>query len=234
MNIEHMQDFKLDDFTLISSLPDMGKVGGLVSQHIAKKLNVQIAAKITVSDKPWINQKKGLIEVPCDEYRLSVDVKNKIVIFEGESQPQEAHTVMRLADRVFLEVQKIGNVSRVISAGGYLPAVQNKTAKVFAVATDHKILEQLQKHQIYALDSDVNSITWFNGLILAKAKENNIDGIGLFGEIINSNTPQYKAASQIIQKIEKILNVVIGTQEIDAQVIEQPIEKISIDGPGIG
>ncbi len=230
MKIERVQDFKLDDFTLIGSLPDMGKVGGLVSQHIAKKLDAQLAVKITITDKPWINQKKGLVFVPREQYRITVDEKNKIVIFEGGNQPQEPDTVMKLAETVFCEVQKIGNIKKVISAGGYLPAQPGN--KVFGVATTQQALEDLEKQQIFPLSSDVNNITWFNGLILARAKDAGITGIGLFGEITSTDTPQYKAASNIIAKIQKILNVPIDTCEIDQKVVEP--KQTKTDGPGIG
>ena len=108
MYVDHVKNFKIDGITLISSLPDMGKVGGLVSQHITKKLDAVVAIKITISDKPWINQKNGLVTVPHDEYTIAVDEKNKIVIFTGESQPQEPDTVIRLTELVFSEVKKIG------------------------------------------------------------------------------------------------------------------------------
>ena len=39
MKIEKIEDFSLKDITLISSLPDMGRVGGLVTQHLSKKLS---------------------------------------------------------------------------------------------------------------------------------------------------------------------------------------------------
>ena len=38
MKVNKIQDFKLKDIILISSLPDMGKVGGLVTQHLNKKI----------------------------------------------------------------------------------------------------------------------------------------------------------------------------------------------------
>ena len=36
MEIKNIHDYKLKDIVLISSLPDMGKVGGIVTQHIIK------------------------------------------------------------------------------------------------------------------------------------------------------------------------------------------------------
>jgi len=233
MKAETVKEFKVSEFVLISSLPDMGKVGGLVSQHIAEKLDAQVSSKIMISDKPWVNQKRGLISVPHDEYRLLVDEKNKIVIFAGESQPQEPCTVMRLAELVFEEARKIGRIKKIISAGGYLPAQQGEGAEVFGVATSQKTLDELQENGVSPLTSDVSSITWFNGLILGRAKDNGIDGIGLFGEIADSNTPQYRAASNVVRKIGQILKTAIETRELDGKIAE-PRMQAKPDNPGIG
>ena len=99
MNVEKINDFVLDDFVLISSLPDMGKVGGIVSKHLTKELETKEALKIILSDKPWINQKNGIIDVPHDEYTISVNKEKTDVIFTGENQPQEANTVDWLSFR---------------------------------------------------------------------------------------------------------------------------------------
>src|SRR3990167_7680490 len=85
MKVNKIQDFKLKDIILISSLPDMGKVGGLVTQHLTKKLETKKSAQIILADKPWVNLKDGLVELPHDEYTLTVDEKNCIVIFTGEN-----------------------------------------------------------------------------------------------------------------------------------------------------
>jgi predicted ATP-grasp superfamily ATP-dependent carboligase len=66
---------------------------------------------------------------------------------------------------------------------------------------------------------------------LGAAKNKNIDGIGLFGEIIDPEAPQHRAAKNIINKIEKILKIQINTDEL--QIAEKPSESKK-DGPGIG
>ena len=42
MQIKQTQEFNLKDIILIASLPDMGKVGGIVSGYLAKKLTVSL------------------------------------------------------------------------------------------------------------------------------------------------------------------------------------------------
>ena len=120
MEIKNIHDYKLKDIVLISSLPDMGKVGGIVTQHIIKKLDAKKATQIFLADKPWVNLKEGLVNLPTDEYFLAVDEKNSIVIFTGENQPQEPGTVFKIANKVLDTVTQMGNIKMVISAGGYL------------------------------------------------------------------------------------------------------------------
>ena len=47
-------------------------------------------------------------------------------------------------------------------------------------------------------------ITGFNGLILGFAKQNGIQGIGMYGELNHPEVPQYRAAISIIKTIEKL------------------------------
>ena len=233
MKVELIRDYNLKDIVLIRSLPDMGRVGGLVTQHLMKKLETKKAAKITLADKPWVNLKNGLIDLPNDEYELAVDEKNSIVIFTGQNQPQEPATVIDLTHSLLSTVSKMGNIKKVISAGGYLPSENGNGDKVYGVATNSDSLDLLKSHNVKPLTSEVNSITWFNGLILGLAKNQKIDGIGLFGEIVDSETPQYRTASNIINVIEKILKIKVGTHELDKKIIKKPTEPKK-EGPGIG
>jgi len=233
MEIKNIHDYKLKDIVLISSLPDMGKVGGIVTQHIIKKLDAKKAAQIFLADKPWVNLKEGLVNLPTDEYFLAVDEKNSIVIFTGENQPQEPGTVFKIANKVLDTVTQMGNIKMVISAGGYLPSEVGKGDAVFGVATNSSSMDLLKSNNVKPLASEVKSITWFNGVILGISKSKNIDGVGLFGEIVDAESPQYKAASNIVKVIGKILKIEIGTKELDDKVVERPTE-INKDGPGIG
>ena len=233
MEIKNIHDYKLKDIILISSLPDMGKVGGLVTQHLSKKLGAKKAAQMFLADKPWINIKDGLVNLPTDEYFLAVDEKNSIVIFTGENQPQEPATVFKIANKILDTVGHMGNIKMVISAGGYLPSESEKGEAVFGVATNTASMELLKSNNVKPLSAEVKSITWFNGIILGITKNKNIDGVGLFGEIVDAESPQYKAASNILKVIGKMLKIEIDTKELDDKVIDQTVE-IKKEGPGIG
>ena len=233
MQVIKIQDFNLKDIVLISSLPDTGKVGGLVTQHLSRKLETKKAAQIILADKPWINLNDGVIELPHDEYTLSVDERNSVVIFTGENQPHEPGTVFEIADKVLDIVSQMGNIKMVISAGGYLPSEGGKATKVYGVATNSQTIDFLKSFDVKLLSSEVKSITWFNGLILGIAKSRKINAVGLFGEILDAESPQYKTASNIINVIEKMLQIKIDTKELDEKIVGLPAE-VKKEGPGIG
>ena len=67
-------------------------------------------------------------------------------------------------------------------------------------------------------------ITGFNGLILGFAKMNEIQGIGMYGELNQPEIPQYRSAISIIKTIEKLTYRKLGDisqLEIMAQEIER-------------
>ena len=101
------------------------------------------------------------------------------------------------------------------------------------VANNQESLELLKSHKVRLLGDDVKSITWFNGLVLGVAKNKNINGVGLFGEIYDAELPQHKAAKNIIDTIGKLLKIQIDTDELEQKITEQPIE-LKKESPGIG
>jgi hypothetical protein len=129
-------------------------------------------------------------------------------------------------------VEKWGKIKTIISTGGYMPMQKSDGDAVYGVATSADILEMLKSHGIKQLSNEIKSITWFNGLVLGAAKSRDIDGIGLFGEIYDTESPQHNAAKNIINKIEKILDLQINTDELVQKIIK-PAEAKK-DSPGIG
>jgi predicted ATP-grasp superfamily ATP-dependent carboligase len=64
---------------------------------------------------------------------------------------------------------------------------------------------------------EINTITWFNGLILGLAADRNIEAIGLFGEISETTNPQPLAAKSILKAFAKIENIQLDTKGLDKQ-----------------
>jgi predicted ATP-grasp superfamily ATP-dependent carboligase len=61
LRIEIFVKKKVDSYTVFASLPDMGRVGGLVSSFLANNLETVHIANIISNPKPWVNVKNGII-----------------------------------------------------------------------------------------------------------------------------------------------------------------------------
>ncbi len=67
-------------------------------------------------------------------------------------------------------------------------------------------------------------ITGFNGLILGFAKKNEIQGMGMYGELNKPEIPQYRAAISIIKTIEKLTYRKLGDMQ-ELVMLAQEIER---------
>ncbi|RMF32291.1 MAG: hypothetical protein D6752_00430 [Candidatus Nitrosothermus koennekii] len=195
-----------DEIILIASLPDMGKVGGLVSSYLARELNTKLVASIESKEKPWVIYKDGVARLHTDIYNLYSDDKNAIMIFTGNTQPQEGFEVFNLCKMLIELVKNFGNIRRIYTAGGYLKDKVIDEPKVYGAVNNPRLLNILDRFDILTLGGEISTITWFNGLILGIANEYNIDAIGLFAEIDNPHIEQPRAAKSIIKILTRMIN----------------------------
>ena len=79
ISIKMLKEIKLDNFIVFVSLPDMGKVGGLVSEHLIRELQAEKFAEIGIFEKPWVKNEKGLVKPVIDTYDLFVNYEKKII-----------------------------------------------------------------------------------------------------------------------------------------------------------
>jgi len=239
MKLDKLKDIRADEFVVFASLPDMGRVGGLVSSFLSQHLKTEQVAEITSSDKPWVSYADGVVKSASDVYKISFDKRHKLLVFTGESRPQDTGELHRLCNMLLDYVQSIGKVTRLYGAGGYLREQVTGAPRVCGVVNRPELKKVLAKAGIGLVGSEITSITWFNGLILGLAAERGIDAIGLFGEISETTVPQPLAAKTIISAFAKLENISIDTKPFDRQY-ESILEEIqkkkepSKFGPGIG
>ncbi|MGH9922601.1 MAG: PAC2 family protein, partial [Nitrososphaerales archaeon] len=232
MKLKQIESVKVNDIVLVAALPDMGRVGGLVSGFLAKQLDTKLVAEIESIEKPWVTYENGIANLHVDTYKIFADKKNSIIIFTGDTQPQDTHELYGLCDLLLDTVQGYGNVKRLYSSGGYLKQEVVGEPKVYGTASNASLLKDLDKYNIGRLGNEVNTITWFNGLILGMAAKRGIDSIGLFGEIDNPSVPQHLAAKSIVKVIARMINAEINTKDLEQQHENVAVGEMSKDDSG--
>ena len=65
-------------------------------------------------------------------------------------------------------------------------------------------------------------------MILGYAKLNGLNGIGLYGELLNPEIPQYRAAKSILQTLEKLTYQKLGDMselDVKAESVDDQVGK---------
>lgn len=217
MKLNIIKDLKVDELIVFASLPDMGRVGGLVSTFLAENLETERIAEIISSDKPWVSYSNGIVKTALDIYNIYYNKPHKLLILTGSSQPQEPMELYKLYNTFLDYVQATGKINLLYGAGGYLREQLTSAPRVCGVVNNPELKKVLKMSDIPFVGNEVNSITWFNGLILGLSADRNIDAIGLFGEISETMSPQPLAAKSIVKAFAKIENIKLDTKPLDKQ-----------------
>lgn len=88
--------------------------------YLAKNLKSDCISKIVFNEKPWVSYIDGVVKTVSDLYQLYFDTVHNILIFTGNSQPQDPTELHQLCKRFLDHIQTIGKIRRLYSAGGYL------------------------------------------------------------------------------------------------------------------
>jgi len=217
MRLDNIKQPKTDGFNVFASLPDMGKVGGLVSAYLAKNLKSECITVIASNEKPWVSDTDGVVKTVSDLYQLYYDIEHNLLIFTGNSQPQDPTELYQLCKSFLDHIQTIGKIRRLYSAGGYLRQHLTGPPMVCGVVSNPGLKQVLLNSGIDILGQEINTITWFNGLILGLAADRNIEAIGLFGEISETTNPQPLAAKSILKAFAKMENIQLDIKGLDKQ-----------------
>jgi proteasome assembly chaperone (PAC2) family protein len=220
LKVEILTKKKVDTFRIFASLPDMGRVGGLVSSFLASNLETEHIANIISNPKPWVNVKDGVIESTRDTYKIYFSDREKLLILTGEMQPEDHRELLELCNTFLDFCSSIGDVKRLYTAGGSLNEMLTGEPRVVGVATKPQLKEILVSSDVDTLGSEFTTITWFNGLILGMASDRNIEAIGFYGEISDKSLPQPLAAKSIVKAFAKIEHLSISTKPFDVQYEE--------------
>ena len=121
------------------------------------------------------------------------------------------------------DVAKQYDAKFIYTVGGYHTTRKfGKSPTTYVTTTSQELLKLVQNLGIETTPTE-SVITGFNGLILGYAKLNEINGIGLYGELLEPRIPQYRAAKTILETLEKLTYQKLGDlSELDmkAEAIE--------------
>ena len=211
---------------IIAAMQDMGNVGSIVVNFINKHLRTTPFRYVKSTRPPFVYDKGGYIEIPEEkwEYRYGNDL---IIFGGGAGQPQQSDELNDLCQDV-INVAKKYSAKFIYTVGGYHTSRQfGKHPTTYITTTSKELLEQIRKLEIETTPQQ-SLITGFNGLILGYANLNGLNVIGLYGELLNPEIPQYRAAKSILQTLEKLTYQKLGDMselDVKAESVDDQIGK---------
>jgi proteasome assembly chaperone (PAC2) family protein len=211
---------------LVTAWPGMGGVAQIAASYLVQKLRAAAIGEVDAA--PWFDVEAvrvagGLIQPGRLPRSVFYAWKNPgsgpdLLLFLGDKQPQTRG--YRFCQELVGKAVSLG-VSRVVTFAALgTPILPQAKPRVLAVATSRELLAQLRKKSIHVLED--GEIGGLNGVFLAAAAEQKIDGVGLLGEFpyFARAVPNPKASAAVLRVFANLAKLTIDMQEIDANAEE--------------
>lgn len=210
---------------MLAAWPGMGGVAIIAARYLTEKWGAKEFGSIAPED--FFDLSGVLIEdntvrdleFPENKFYLSRSRgKRDWIIFIGEAQP--IMNGYRLANLVLDVAQKFGVKKLYTFAAAPTHIYHTKKPRVLAVATMPRLIRGLEKYNVAPLKQ--GSISGLNGLLLGAAKQRNIAGICLLGEIpiYTTHIANPRSAKAVLQVLAQMSNLEIDLTDIDSWVKE--------------
>lgn len=205
---------------MLAAWPGMGGVAIIAARYLTEKWGAKEFGSIAPED--FFDLSGVLIEdntvrdleFPENKFYLSRSRgRRDWIIFIGEAQP--LMNGYRLANLVLDVAQKFGVKRLYTFAAAPTHIYHTKRPRVLAVATMPKLIRGLEKYDVTPLKQ--GSISGLNGLLLGAAKQRNIPGICLLGEIpiYTTHIANPRSAKAVLQVLAQMSNLEIDLTDID-------------------
>ena len=222
---------KLNSPVMLAAWPGIGDVAIIVASYLRRKLDFKELGEIEASyffDPIGVLVKNNLVEAPQFPQSNFYYWKNDgggsdIVLFIGEDQPSaKGYDLANCVLDMGLKFQ----VERVYTCAAALTRIHHtEQPRVWGVATSEPLTEYLRKYDL--VQAGNLQIAGLNGLLLGVAKERNIEGICLLGEV-----PLYAtriqnpiAALAVLEVLLNVLEIKLDLADL-AQVASEAREKM--------
>ena len=231
---------RLKSPTMLATWPGIGNVALIVAEYLERKLGFRELGEIEAShffDPIGVLVKDNVVEAPQFPQSKFFYWKNKgggsdIILFIGEAQPVAKG--YELANCV-LDVGLSFQVKRIYTSAAALTRIHHtEQPRVWGVATSPQVAKDLEKYDLVQRGN--LHISGLNGLLLGVAKERDIEGVCLLGEV-----PMYAtriqnpmAALAIINVLAKILAIEVDTAELAllAQETKERMKQVAAEAMG--
>ncbi len=211
---------------MLAAWPGISNVAMIVANYLSKKLEFKPLAEVQAPyffDPIGVLAKGSIIEKPQFPhsrfyYWKNTPGKNDLILFIGDAQPTIKEYDMA---NCVLDLGQKFKVRKFFTCAAALTRIHHtEQPRVWGVGTNSNIANELEKYNL--VRGGNLQIAGLNGLLLGAAKEREIDGICLLGEVPTyaSRMQNPIAALAILNRLTIMLDIEIDTNELGHLAIE--------------
>lgn len=209
----------LENPVFIQGLPGFGNVGRIAAHLLVKFCDAKLFAELYSPSFPdYVSvTSKGLCDLPKYDFYYATLEKNNLVIMTGDVQPSfdDVVTHYSICDEV-LDFAESLNCRFIVTMGG-VPITEEK-AQVYIAATSPRLATEFMDKG--AVIYSKGRIVGGTGLMLALAKERELDGVCLLGTTTGFNADR-EAGLSVFKFLMKSLGKEIKEGLKESNAIEQ-------------
>jgi len=217
---------KLNSPNLLASWPGIGNVSAIAAEYLARKLDFKVLGELDASyffDPIGVTVKDNVVDAPQFPqnnfyYWKNPNGENDLILFLGETQPTTKG--YELANCI-LDVALRFEAGRVYTCAAAMTRIHHtEPPKVWGVATSPRIAEDLKPYDL--MQAGNVQIAGLNGLLLGVAKERDIEGICLLGEVpaYATRIQNPMAALAVLRVLTKMIHIEIDLADLETLAIE--------------
>jgi proteasome assembly chaperone (PAC2) family protein len=210
---------KLNSPNILAAWPGIGNVAMIVVNYLKSRLGFKELGALEAPyffDPIGVLVKDNVVEAPNFPqsqfyYWKNEKGKRDLILFIGDDQPVAKG--YELANCV-LDVGQRFQIKRVYTCAAAMTRIHHtEPPRVWGVATSHRVADDLRKYSLVRTGN--LQIAGLNGLLLGVAKEREIDGVCLLGEV-----PLYATRVQNPMAALAVMKVLTVMLEIDVDLAD--------------
>ena len=217
---------RLNAPNLLASWPGIGNVSAIVAEYLLKKLDFKVLGALEASyffDPIGVTVKDNVVDAPHFPHSSFYYWKNPrgesdLILFLGETQPSSKG--YELANCI-LDLGLRFTAKRIYTCAAAMTRIHHtEPPRVWGVATSPQVTGDLKPYDL--VQAGNVQIAGLNGLLLGVAKEREIEGICLLGEVplYATRIQNPMAALAVLRVLTKMLDIEIDLSELERIAIE--------------
>jgi proteasome assembly chaperone (PAC2) family protein len=216
---------KLTNPNLLAAWPGIGNVALIIANYLKAKLPFKELGYLEPAyffDPIGVLVREDVVEEPSfpqsDFYYYKNPEGNDLILFIGDDQPASkgyelAHCILDVGERFGAE--------RIYTCAAAITRIHHtEPPKVWGVSTSHLLATELKS---FKLEHSSNlQIAGLNGLLLGVAKEREIDGVCLLGEVpvYAGRVPNPMAALSVLKVLNNMLGIQVDLADMSRMAVE--------------